>query len=168
VNPRAWPTAVGLALALALPGCGGAQRPAPRAPPLTLALPALDGGELQLADLRGQVVVLHAFTTWSVAAQLDVEQLAAADDLADVTVVGVALDPDGRVLVAPWRTAGDVRYLLVLADDRVRAGHSPLGKLPEVPTTLVLDREGRLVARVERQLAPGELPRLIAAARRQR
>lgn len=165
---RARPRAPGLALALALAlaGCGASQRPAPRSPPVALALPALDGGELQLADLRGRVVVLHVFTTWSVAAQLDVEQLAAADDLDDVVVVGVALDPDGRVLVAPWRAAGAVRYLVALADDRVRAGDSPLGALPEVPTTLVLDREGRIAARVERQLAPGELAKLVARARR--
>lgn len=147
-------------------GCGGAQRPARLSPPVALALPALDGGELELTSLRGELVVLHAFTTWSVAAQLDVEQLAAADRAADVTVVGVALDPDGRTLVAPWRAAGGVRYLVVLADDRVRQGTSPLGKLPEVPITFVLDRDGRIVHRVDRQLAPGELERLLASARR--
>ncbi len=148
-----------------LVGCGGAHPARPRSAPVAMTVPALDGGELDLASLRGKVVVIHAFTTWSVAAQLDVEQRGAAGAADDVVVVGLALDADGRVLVAPWRAAGDVTYLVALADDAIRAGRSVLGPLPEVPTTFVLDGEGRIVTRVERQLGPGELARLIAAAR---
>ncbi|HVV84002.1 MAG TPA: hypothetical protein VHE35_13095 [Kofleriaceae bacterium] len=48
----------------------------------------------------------------------------------------------------------------------MRAGHSALGPLPEVPATIVLDREGRIAARVDRQLRPGELAKLVASARR--
>ena len=156
-----------LALGLALTGLGcGPRALRPRSAPLALVLPALDGGELQLRDLRGQIVVLHVFTTWSVAAQLDVEQLVAADALPDVTVVGLALDADGRPLVAPWRAAAEVRYLITLADDTVRAGRSALGPLPEVPTTFILDDEGRVVTRREGQLMPDELRRLLKSARR--
>ncbi len=156
---------LGTLLALA-PACGGPQAARPRSAPVALSLPALDGGQLELATLRGQVVVLHVFTTWSMAAQLDVEQLALADGAPDVAVVGIALDPDGRMLVAPWRAAGEVRYLIVLADDAVRAGRGALGPLPEVPTTFVLDDEGRITARVDGQLRASALARLIAAARR--
>lgn len=154
-----------LGLALTALGCGP-RALRPRSAPLALTLPALDGGELELRDLRGQLVVLHVFTTWSVAAQLDVEQLVAADALPDVTVVGIALDGDGRPLVAPWRAAAEVRYLITLADDTVRAGRSVLGPLPEVPTTFVLDEEGRIVTRRDGQLQPDELRRLLASARR--
>lgn len=155
-----------LALACGLvAACGGAQVAGPRAAPIGLELPALDGGTASLDRLRGQVVVVHVFATWSVAAQLDVEQLAAADLRPDVAVVGVALDPDGHALVAPWRAAASVHYLIALADDAVRAGTSPLGPVPEVPVTLVLDPAGRVVHRLARQLAPGELDRLVAGAR---
>ena len=158
--------AAALAAGLAAGACHGPAPVAPRSAPIALTVPALDGGELELSRLRGKVVVLHVFTTWSLAAQVDVEQLQAADQADDVEVVGLALDADGRPLVAPWRAAGQVRYLLVLATDEIRAGTSALGPLPEVPTTLVLDREGRITARVERQLQPGELARLVASARR--
>ena len=157
--------ALGALLTLA-PACGGPGAARPRSAPISLSLPALDGGQLDLATLRGRVVVLHVFTTWSVAAQLDVEQLALADGAPEVVVVGIALDPDGRMLVAPWRAAGEVRYLIVLADDAVRAGVGALGPLPEVPTTLVLDDEGRITARAPGQLRAGELARMIASARR--
>ncbi|HVK72018.1 MAG TPA: TlpA disulfide reductase family protein [Kofleriaceae bacterium] len=151
------------------PGGGAATPPGvvgATGAPIAMVLPALDGGSLDLASLRGQIVVLHVFTTWSLAAQAEVDALRAADQRPDVTVVGVALDPEGHLLVAPWRNASEVRYLIGLADDAVRAGKSPLGPLPSVPTTIVLDRAGRIHGRADRQLTPAELDAMIAAAAR--
>ena len=161
---RSWPRALVVAVACAATACGP-RAVRPRSAPVALTLHALDGGDLDLAHLRGEGVVLLVFTTWSVAAQLGVDQLVAADAARDVTVVGVALDADGRQLVAPWRAAAEVRYLIALADDALRDGRGPHGPLPAVPTTFVLDDEGRVTARVDRQLRPGELARLIASAR---
>ncbi|MCA9674496.1 MAG: TlpA family protein disulfide reductase, partial [Myxococcales bacterium] len=132
--------------------------------PIAMTLPALDGGELDLASWRGRVVVIHVFTTWSMAATADVPQLVAADQRDDVSVVGLALDREGRTTVAPWRRALGVRYLVTLADDAMIAGHSPLGPLEVVPATIVLDRRGVIARRVDRPLADDELPRLIAEA----
>lgn len=156
-----------LILGLTLAGCGG-RAPAPtaaRGPVLDTAWPALDGGELRLAELRGQIVVLHVFTTWSAAADLENDALTAADARPDVTVIGLALDPDGYTVVAPWRRGADVHFLIALADDATRAGAGPLGRIAQIPTTLVLDRSGRIVARAERQLTPAELTAAIARAR---
>jgi hypothetical protein len=165
-----------LVLALAFAACGGGSGgprtdgvtiPADRhGPGVTLRLAALDGGELDLATLRGKLVVLHVFTTWSLAAQVELDALAAADAAEDVVVVGIALDEEGRALVAPWRNGAGVRYLVTLADASIRDGSSPLGPLTTVPTTFVLDRGGRVRARAERALAPGELDGLLADARR--
>jgi hypothetical protein len=117
-----------------------------------------------LARYRGQVVVVHVFTTGSLAAASDVEQLEAAATARRAIVIGVALDLDGRALVAPWRTGSGVTYLVALADDAVRAGGTALGTVNAVPITIILDRAGRPVARLERALAPGELDSLIARA----
>ncbi|MBE7448774.1 MAG: TlpA family protein disulfide reductase [Kofleriaceae bacterium] len=144
---------------------GGGDRAA--GPPLILTLAAVDGGEIALAEHRGKVVVLHVFTTWSLAAHAELDGLRAADALPDVVVIGLALDPEGRLLVAPWRAAADVGYLIALADDAVRAGHGPLGRLAAVPMTIVLDASGRVFRRLERPLAEGELAPIVAAARRQ-
>jgi hypothetical protein len=150
-----------LGLALALSACGGAPR---LGPPVAMTVSALDGGELDLARHRGDVVVLHLFTTWSLAAQADVVALDGMVDRTGVVVIGLALDEEGYQLVAPWRTASQVRYQVALASDAVRAGSSPLGTIVVIPTTIVLDRAGRPVARVERQLASGELDALVARA----
>jgi hypothetical protein len=161
--------AAAIAIAAAIAACGGASAQGPAAlapvgPPMILTLPALDGGDVDVTRYRGQVVVLHVFTTASLAAAADVDQLEAAWTAKRAVVIGVALDLDGRPLVAPWRAGSSVTYLVALADDAVRAGKSPLGAIDAVPITIVLDRRGRPVARIDRQLATGELDAVIAGA----
>ncbi len=155
------PTALALALVLAA-ACGGAPAAAPRSRPVALVLPAVDGGDIDLAALRGRIVIVHVFTTWSLEATGDVPQLIeAAARAADVVVVGLALDPEGYQVIAPWRRALDVGYLVAVADPAVRAGDSPLGPLQAVPATLVLDRDGTIVRHIARALAADELTRVI-------
>ncbi|MBP9858343.1 MAG: hypothetical protein KBD62_10280, partial [Kofleriaceae bacterium] len=75
------------------------------------------------------------------------------------------LDPEGYPLVAPWRTASDVTYLIALADPPTRAGAGPLGAIAAVPTTIVLDRAGREIARLTGQLDDTTLGRAVDRAR---
>lgn len=152
-----------LALLLIVAACGGGAANAPGSQiPVTLVLPAVDGGEVELGAYRGQVVVLHVFTTWSLAATGDVAQLSEADDRDDTVVVGIATDPEGSTTVVPWRKALGVRYLVALADDAFREGRTAVGKIAEVPATIVLDPSGVIARRIDRQLAQGELAAVIA------
>jgi hypothetical protein len=153
--------ALTVALAVALAACGGARV---LGPPVSMSITALDGGELDLSTYRGKAVVLHLFATWSLAAQADTASFDALVDRDDVVVIGIALDPEGYLLVAPWRSASGVRYQVALASAAVRDGTSPLGTIEVIPTTIVLDRSGRPVARVGRQLATGEMAALIERA----
>lgn len=132
---------------------------------IDLTLPAVDGGDVSLAAHRGTIVVLHVFTTWSLAAQADVAALSEADAAEDVVVIGLALDIEGRMLVAPWRSGADVHYLIALADDATRAGTTPLGPLRAVPITIVLDSQGRIAARADHPLTRAELDAMISSAR---
>ena len=147
------------ALAVVLVGaCASTPPAAAPGPRIDLALPALDGGTVELSRYRGKPVVLHLFATWEATATADVDQLVelhhAHGD--DITIVGIALDPDGHRLVAPWRRALSVPYLVALASQRVRSGTSALGAIDTVPTTIVLDDRGRVLRRIERPLEIGE------------
>jgi len=62
----------------------------------------------------------------------------------------------------PWRKALGVRYLVALADDAFRDGRTAVGKIAEVPATIVLDPSGVIARRIDRQLAQGELAAVIA------
>ena len=164
-------TALGSAALLVLGACGGAPGDrggdAARASSgrsIRLRLTAMDGGEIDLADHRGRVVVLHLFDTDSAAAQLDVEQLVSLSrrESKRVTVIGICLDPEGYPMAAAWRRALGVRYLIALGHDGVIKGGTPLGRLRIVPTTLLLDQRGTLVQRIERPRQPGEIDDLVS------
>ncbi|HWM88639.1 MAG TPA: TlpA disulfide reductase family protein [Kofleriaceae bacterium] len=160
----AWSIAASLAL-----GCGGADR-APNAggdggggKSVRMRMTAMDGGEIDLVRYRGRAVVLHFFDTDSAAAQLDAEQLSALArrEPERVAVVGICLDPEGYPMAAAWRRALGVRYLIALADQALRDGRTPLGKVRVVPTTVLLDRSGQVAGRIERPLQPGEIDPLV-------
>jgi hypothetical protein len=148
-------------LLAAVMACGGGPARGTGAP-IGMALPALHGGTIDLGSYRGRPVVLHLFTTWSLTAQLDLPQLIeVAGGDPRTTVIGVALDQDGYTLVAPWVRENSVPYLIALATDPIQRGTSPLGRIGEVPTTILLDPSGRIAHRIERPLQPGELQRLL-------
>ncbi len=146
-----------LALAALVVACGGKARPAPPARPVSLTLEAADGGEIDVAAYRGEVVVIHVFTTWSIEATGDAPLLDEADRADDVVVIGIALDLEGYAVVAPWRKALGVDYLIAVADDAFRTGGGPLGSVNAVPFTVILDRTGRIVKRIDRPLRDGDL-----------
>ncbi len=155
---------LGLAvLALAAAACGGGPKPRPRAPALTL--PLLDGGDVSLDAYRGRVVALHFFTTYAMDAEGDIDALLAARRRhgQQLVVIGVALDLGGHRLVAPWRAARKVPYLIALASDALRAGDTGFGGIG-VPTTVVIDRDGQIVARVDGPLPDGKLAAVLAEA----
>lgn len=156
-------------VAVAMAACHGGPGPAhPIGPPLDATWSALDGGTVRLADLRGQIVIVNAFATWSPATALELEPLTAADAAPDVAVIGLAFDPEGYPLVAPWRTASAVPYLVALTDDATRAGAGALGRIAALPTTIILDGAGREVARLPHQINAAELDAAIARARASR
>ncbi|HUH03889.1 MAG TPA: TlpA disulfide reductase family protein [Kofleriaceae bacterium] len=142
-----------------LAACGGSPRgPAVPRTPVTLSVPALDGGLIELTRYRGKPVVLHFFTTWDTGSQSDVDQLRAVAS-PEVVVVGIALDRDGRRLVAPWRSATGVTYLIGLGGSELQTNLPPIRS---VPTTVVLDARGVVRQRFDRPLHPAELTRALA------
>ena len=155
-----------LLLALAAGACGGAQDGAPGGggAAVRLRLAALDGGEVDTAAHLGKVVVLHLFTTDGAASKLDYDQLADLHrrEPRRAVVIGIAMDPVSYSIANAWRRGMAARYLIAMADDRLRRGAGPLGLVKTVPTTVVLDSRGRTTHRIERPLRPGELAKLVA------
>lgn len=158
--------ALGVAVALGA-ACGGAQRPdGPRRRPIDpVVLPLVEGGELDLTELRGRGVVLFFFTTYSGPAQalapfvVQVRRRHAEQELA---IVGVALDePAAATVVEAWRDFVGVPFPVALADADLVAGRSPLGPIPAVPSFAFLDRHGALVGWETRLLGEQELDRLV-------
>jgi hypothetical protein len=162
-----------LLLVCLLAACGGPARgpegPAARGAGVAGLVPLLDGGELELASLRGQPLVVHFFTTWSLPSQADVEELLATREQLGrdhVHILGIALDPEGYKLVSPWRAGAGADYTIALATPEILAGQSPFGDvLAAVPSTVLVDAGGSVAWSHYGPLAKGELARRIKALR---
>jgi len=140
--------------------------PADRKDPISLTGQDLDGDELSLDDLRGQVVVVNYW--WSACPPCRVEQPdlndAAIELAGEATFVGINIrdlsEDNGKAYVrsfeVPYRSIFDPSGKALLAFSGILTRNA-------IPSTLVLDKEGRVAATVIGAV-PGTrtLPDLVA------
>jgi cytochrome c biogenesis protein CcmG/thiol:disulfide interchange protein DsbE len=110
-----------------------------------VVLPQLGGGQWRLADHRGQVVLVNYWATWCGPCQEELPGLMRVAREAGpkgLAVVGVSLDsgPDTRSTVQQFVAANRVPYPVAFPD-ATWTGHAGV----TIPTTVLLDRRGRIV-----------------------
>ena len=106
------------------------------------------GRDLTLGDFRGRVVVLNVWATWCVPCRKEMptlDRLQARLGGKDFLVVALSIDRKGVEAVRGFYQEVGVENLAMYVDPSGR-GSRGLG-LPGVPTTLLIDQEGREVAR---------------------
>lgn len=116
-------------------------------PPFALQAP--DGSRQGIETFRGKAVVLDLWATWCLPCRAefpDLDRLQAARGAAGVQVVPVSLDRKGWPAVDKFYADTGVHNLpRYLDEERTLTG--VLG-VEALPTTLILDRQGREVARI--------------------
>ena len=168
-------TRLALAALLLLPACEGKPRQqpdplvaAPQGPPAPpFAGRTLDGEPLDLADLRGQVVLLNVWATWCEPCRQEMPELQALHVRhrdQGFTVLGVSIDA-ARLGPEVRRMVEDVG----LTYPNVHDGRNAIGpafKIVGYPTSFLLDRAGTIVWRRVVLLEPNdaELAAAIAGA----
>ncbi|MFW6050186.1 MAG: TlpA family protein disulfide reductase [Myxococcota bacterium] len=169
--------AAALAAAIAL-GCGGGQAASegtrkarsdrPGGEPVELTLRASDGSLLFVGDLKGQPVLMFLFATFDGVCQAALRPLGRfARAHSDVHVVGVAVQPDPEQLVEAYVHALSPPFVVAHdPEERVGAGETALGPVEGVPTYVMLDALGRLVARHEGYASQRQLEHMLYRARR--
>jgi len=102
------------------------------------------GRVMTLEDFRGRVVVLNLWATWCtpcVAEMPMLDRLQKQLGEEDAIVVALSIDRGGKEAVQEFYQKTGVTHLKVFVDPTMRA-QSDLGLLG-LPTTLIIDREGR-------------------------
>jgi thiol-disulfide isomerase/thioredoxin len=133
---------------------GDAVKLVRRSPPAVLPdIVFLDGSgsPTSLARARGKVVVLNIWATWCPPCRREMpalDRLQAELGGADVEVIALSIDtgPGAPVAIRAFYAAVGVRHLGVFIDPSGNAGVQ-LGA-SGIPTTLVLDKEGRELGRM--------------------
>lgn len=135
-----------------------------RGKPVDLSGRTLDGEPWSAAQARGKVVVLNVWATWCPPCEAEAPELkkaaeALAADAQPVVFMGINTRDNaasGRATIKkqgiPYPSLDDRDGLMILALQ---------GKAPTPPTTLVLDRQGRIASRVVGEVTAPTLTGLV-------
>jgi thiol-disulfide isomerase/thioredoxin len=107
------------------------------------------GKSLSLADFRGRIVLVNLWATWCepcIREMPSLDRLRAALPDRDLAIVVVSQDRGGDKVVAPFFTKLGLKLETYL-DPKSTVGHA--FEVRGLPTTILIDREGRELGRVE-------------------
>ena len=118
--------------------------------PLNSAAPAwtlknLEGKDVSFADFKGKVVVIDFWATWcgpcrgEIPGYIELQKKYGKDGL---VIVGVSLDQKDAAYVKKFAEKKGMNYTVVMADDTIV---SAFGDFTSIPTTFLINREGRIV-----------------------
>ncbi len=147
-------------------GDGSVQQwePDDRTDPVTVTGATFEGDEVSTADWRGDVVVLNTWYAGCAPCRAEAPDLVElATDRADdgVRLLGINTEDDAGTALAFQRTFSVPYPSIEDRSGQVVARLSGVVPLQAVPSTVVLDPEGRVAARVIGQVAGSTLDAII-------
>ena len=145
-----------------------AQGCSPDAPAANLGftLKDMNGKDVRLADLEGQVVLLNFWATWCGPCRLEIPWFVEFQEKykdQGFRVVGISVDDPPEAL-PPFAKRFKINYPLLVGSDRedVQKAYGPIFG---VPTTFIIDRNGRIcirhVGQVGREQFESEIKSLL-------
>jgi len=143
----------------------GAGKPVP-----DVSLKDLDGKDVTLGDYKGKVVLVNFWATWCdpcLGEIPDLIQLQQKFGPRGFTVLGVAMDEEGKSVVAPFvaKQRFDVDgqkesfdYPIVIGNEDVA---DKFGGLLGYPTSVLISRDGKQVKRIIGPISESEISKTI-------
>jgi len=112
--------------------------------PVDFSLMQLGGGEVSLSDYRGGWVLINYWATWCAPCRKEMPELSALhDERDDLTVLGLAFEDTDDSAFEEFLMEFHASYPILRVD--VYEPPEPFGAPRVLPTTIILDREGRAV-----------------------
>jgi len=113
-------------------------------PAPALGINDLDGKPISLDEFKGKIVLLNFWATWCGPCRAEIP------DLIDLqkkykdqfAIVALATDEDDAVLVKKFSQKAGINYRIGMSSDELRVKY---GGIPALPTSFVIDAEGRVV-----------------------
>ena len=142
---------LGLAAMLFLFSCSGnrsakasANQSNSRKPAPDFALKDANGNTVKLSDYHGKVVLLNFWATWCGPCAVEIPWFMEFEQQfksKGFEVLGVSMDDEGWQVIKPYIAERKMNYRVVLGNDSVGQLY---GGVESLPTTFILDREGRI------------------------
>ncbi|PJA97093.1 MAG: hypothetical protein CO129_03060 [Ignavibacteriales bacterium CG_4_9_14_3_um_filter_34_10] len=110
--------------------------------------------KLNLNDFKGKVVVLNFWATWNADCRKEIRELIKTKDEfrgKDVEIIGINLDAvtQGGITfseVIPFINNAKINYPVVVGTDKTMNSY---GGIKNIPTTIIIDKEGNIYSRIE-------------------
>jgi thiol-disulfide isomerase/thioredoxin len=113
-------------------------------PAPALGINDLDGNPITLDDFKGKIVLLNFWATWCGPCRAEIPDLIELQNKYkdQLAILALATDEDDTALVKKFSQKAGINYRVGMSSDELRRAY---GGIPALPTSFVIDPQGRVV-----------------------
>lgn len=156
---------------LAVVGVGCKKSASANAAATQVVIKGLDGKDVTVADYKGKVVLVNFWATWCEPCKIEIPELIQLQEkyaAKGFTILGVAMDDDGKSVVAPFVQTKrydigggremPMNYPILLGNEEIA---NKFGGLLGYPTTVLFDKNGKEIKRTTGAIGYDEYAKVI-------